>query len=356
MATSSVVGGQQLTLNICDSEVNAATQALDQLESGYAAGAIHVLTSPTVSPMPMPGQLYIFDLPSGSAVSPPSGQYGTIISDDLHGATVSAKGSGVLVIGNNQGDSISITGTGTMYTPDGGEFIGSGTVITGAGNDVINVKGDATILSCGGNDSITVQLGNANITVGTGNDTISLGGPNDTVTTAGSATVTGPSGIQATVTGGQLLFQHGAGGESVMAGSGTATLAGGSGLTFIGGTGSTMMQGTVGGGGNDTYVGGSGNDTMTAGHGAGGTLGNLFQFDTGATPEGGSHVITNFSQGHDTIQLGSSYDINTILSAGPSDPNTVLHDASGNAVLSLDGGATQITFLNVQTLNKTDFK
>ena len=212
-------------------------------------------------------------------------------------------------------------------------------------------------MSCAGDDSVTVQLGNANITLGSGNDTISLGGPNDTVTTAGSATVAGPSGIQATVQGGQLLFQNGAGGESVTAGSGTATLAGGSGLTFIGGTGSTMMQGTVGGGGNDTYVGGSGNDTMTAGHGAGGTLGNLFQFDTGATPEGGSHLVTNFVQGHDTIQLGSGYDIDKILHLNGSDPNnTVTTDGGGNAVLSLDGGATTITFLNVNTLNKTDFK
>jgi Ca2+-binding RTX toxin-like protein len=358
MGTLTVPGGQQISAFVCDDELAAVAQALANLEQGFLPGNIQVLTTTTVLPMPMPGQLYLFDVPSGTVVNPPYGHYGTIISDDSHGATVNAFGSGDVVVGNNQGDSISISGSGTLYTANGGEYIGSGSVFTGTGNDTISVKGDATIASCGGNDSITVQLGNANITVGTGNDTITLGGPDDTVTAAGSATVAGPAGISATIVGGQLVFGGGAGAtnESVTAGSGNATLLGGTGLTFIGGTGNTQMTGTVGGGGNDTYVGGSGNDTMTAGHGAGGTLGNVFAFDTGATPEGGSHTIQNFVQGgQDQIQLGSSYNVSNIIN-GLDPANTVTTDGGGNAVLSLDSGATKITFIGVTTLHQNDFK
>src|SRR5579885_1390288 len=240
MGTLTVPGGQQVSAFVCDDEISAAQQALNTLDGSFSASNINILTSTVVLPMPMPGKLYIFDVASGSVINPPFGHYATILSDDTAGATINASGNGVLVIGNNQGDSISITGTGTLFEANGGEYIGSGTVITGAGNDTITVKGDATVFSCGGNDSITVQLANASINVGPGNDTITLGGPNDTVTAAGSATVVGPGGINATVSGGQLLFGGGAGGESVTAGSGNATLLGGSGVTFIGGSGNTL--------------------------------------------------------------------------------------------------------------------
>jgi Ca2+-binding RTX toxin-like protein len=363
MATLTVPGGQNVTAFFCDDELTAAQQALATLEQGFQPGNIQVLTSTVVSPMPMPGVLYLFNVSSGGTITPPFGHYGTILSDDTANATISASGSQVLVIGNNHDNLINITGGGVMYTADGGEYIGSGTVISGAGNDTINVKGDATVFACDGNDSITVQLGNANITVGTGNDTISFGGPNDTVTAAGSSTVTGPAGIHATVVGGQLVFHGSPGGanESVTAGSGDATLLGGSGLTFIGGTGNVLMQGTVGGGGNDTYFGGSGNDSMVAGHGAGGNLGNVFNFDTGATPEGGQHTVYNFVQqdtissavGADKIHLGAGYNVANILNG--SDVNNGVTYGSGNAVLSLDNGATKVTFIGVTKLNPDDF-
>jgi len=370
MATLTVPGSQSITAYFCDDELDAAQQALANLEQGF--NTIQVLSTTTVTPMPLPGVLYLFNVtvPGNGLINPPFGGYGTILADDVKGATINAVGSRMLVIGNDQDDSISLGGGGTMYTADGGEYIGSGTVIVGAGNDTIDIKGDATVFACDGNDSINVQLGNASITVGTGNDTItlggahdtvSLGGPNDTVTAAGSATVMGPSGIQATVVGGKLTFGGDTGGanESVTAGSGNATLLGGNGITFIGGTGNVLMQGTVGGGGNDTYFGGSGNDTMVAGHGAGGTLGNLFNFDTGATPEGGQHMIQNFTQGQDTIHLGAGYNVTNIVNG--SDPNNyVTTDGSGNTVLVLDagsvGGPTTVTFVGLHTpLHTGDF-
>ena len=342
--TTTVVGGSHtITWDVPQNVLAAASQALNQLTQGFPSAAINVITDPSqVGQSQSPVTLPIYDVPGGSTLIPSIGEYAVILSDDPANTTVQAVGSHDLIIDNNAAaNNLSITGPGTVPGSNGGEFIGSGTVIAGNGNDTITVKGDASIVAGNGADSITVQLGNATINVGTGNDTITLGGLNDTVTAAGSATVAGPGSLSATVIGGQLLFQNGAGGESVTAGSGSATLMGGSNVTFLGGSGNTHMLGV----GNDTFVGGVGSgssDTMT-----GSGSGNLFSFETGTQPELGTHVITNFVPGNDFIHLGSGYDVTSILAN-----NTTV--SGGVTTISLDGGLTLIK-VNA-TLHSTDFK
>ncbi len=345
MVTTTVVGGDSTTFVLPSGEISAASQALNQLLAGLPNSRIDPTT--TFSPAP-PMVTDVYELSGGGTDNLPAGHYGAIITDDL-ATTVNASGSGIMIIGNDANNSISISGTGTLYPGNGSELVGSGTVVVGDGNDTITVKGDASITAGNGNNSITVQLGNGSISVGSGNDTITLGGPNDTVTAAGAATVVGPGSLSATIGsgGGQLVYQGGAGGESVTAGSGNVTLAGGSNVTFMGGTGNTLMQATAGSG-NDTFVGGAGADTMAGG---GGGTGNLFVFDTGPAPEGGTHVIDNFVQGQDQIQLGSSYNVTNILA------NNVTY-SGGGATISLDSGQTIITLnnTNITKLTTSDFK
>ncbi len=337
--------------------MSAAQQALSQFLQGWPVTNINLDTVSASDPQP-PGKATIYNVPGGGTINATAGNDAVILSDDPANTNLTLTGIHDLAIDNDAAaNSITITGPGTIPETSGGELMGSGTVVAGNGNDTINVKGDASIVAGSGQDKITVQLGNATITAGNstqsgtaaGNDTITLGGPNDTITAYGSATVSGPGTLNATIQGGQLLYQSGAGGESVMAGSGAATLMGGlSNVTFIGGTGAVSMVG--GASSSDTFVGGTGalsSDTMTGGSGGH----NIFAFDTGAAPEGGTHVITNFAQGSDLIQLGSGYDPSTILNPA----NNEVSVAGGNTTITLDGGATTIKLIGITNLQTTDF-
>jgi Ca2+-binding RTX toxin-like protein len=352
--TSTIIGGDHtLTWSVPQDVLSAAQQALSTFLQGWPLSGINVDTVSAADPQPM-GKATIYNVPGGGNIVAQPGHDAVILTDDQTNSNVTVTGVQDLVIDNNAAKtSITITAPDTVSDGNYGELMGSGTVVAGDGNDTINVLGNASIVAGSGQDSITVQYGTASITVGdsaksgdaAGNDTISLGGPNDTITAYGSATVSGPGSISATIKGGQLVYQTGSGGESVTAGSGTATLLGGTGVTFIGGTGAVSMVG----GGSDTFIGGTGagsSDTMTGGGGL-----NVFAFDTGSQPEGGTHVISNFTQSQDLIKLGSSYDLNTILNPAYGEITVT----GGNTTLTLDNGQTVIKLIGITNLTRNDF-
>ncbi len=128
------------------------------------------------------------------------------------------------------------------------------------------------------------------------------------------------------------------GNESVQAGSGNATLFGGSGHDFFaaGGGFTTMIAGT----GNDTFVGGSHSDLMD-GQGA---KSNVFEFDKSA--HGGFHIITNFSEGRDKIDL-VGYDTTSAFNHA--------QVIGGDTVIMLDSGKTEIVLTGFTSLHKSDF-
>lgn len=162
-----------------------------------------------------------------------------------------------------------------------------------------------------------------------GNDTVWLGSGNDTIASARSATVHGGSGA--------LNFSGGGGADSVLAGSGKATILGGAGFdTIIGGNGPMRADGGMGA---DLLVGGSLRDTLIGGAGR-----DMFRFT--ATAAGGQHMIADFVQGADRIDLsGGGYTMADIA-------QTSVH--AGSTVIRLQDG-TQITLKNFTHLQNSDF-
>ncbi len=167
--------------------------------------------------------------------------------------------------------------------------------------------------------TITLGGGDQFVTLtGAGHDTLVLGGGiNSVLIQTGSATVLGGSGAS-TIQGGSgtLTFLGGSGIDKVMAGSGDARLIGGSGSeTFVAGTGHTFMQA---GQGATTFVGGHTEDVMIGNSFAMGQP-DLFSFS--AAQSGGQHLIQDFVQGHDKLQL-VGYNIADVLAHDVSQTNT----------------------------------
>jgi len=399
--TATIVGGAKVTLSLDPAEYAAAQQALSAMGKGYAQG--FVLND--MSDAPKPGALNIYNVTADDDSSHHGGHgHG---NDDIYqlragaqgivltgneGATIIGRSIEEVLIGNQGNDTIDAAGgTGTVIAGDGNNLIETGksaglTIVVGNGHNTIDLQhgddlvttlggkqtinltdgvksavisgsGDRTINDAGntgGGTAITVSGGHNTIYtqedlsihattgvevhqsghgtldfVGSGNDLLYLGSGNDTVVEAGAATVYGGKG--------QLLFQGGAGNESVQAGSGDATLFGGSGHDFFaaGGGFTTMMAGT----GDDTFVGGSHSDLMD-GQGA---KSNVFEFDKSA--HGGFHVITNFTEGRDKIDL-VGYDTTSAF-----DHAKVV---GGNTVIMLDHGKTEIVLTGFTNLQKTD--
>jgi serralysin len=266
--------------------------------------------------------------------------------------------------------SLNFTGVGndTITLGGGNDTVydaGSATLLGGGGENEITIGGSSASIGTSGNDNITLthsavvtvsgggtdtvhavkgtevdQLGKGNLDfIGQGNDTIFLGSGNDTITDAGAATVYGGAANFSFTGGtGNELVVAGTGNATVTAGSGKATLIGGSGdNVFTAGSGSTKILAGIGG--HDTFLGGTGHDTMS-GLGA---ASNVFEFDT--SHAGGSHTITDFSEGRDKIDL-AGYDSATALSNA--------QVVGGNTILTL-GDGTQITLTNFTGLKASDF-
>jgi Ca2+-binding RTX toxin-like protein len=206
-----------------------------------------------------------------------------------------------------------------------------GTLDVTLGNTPATTSGAVARGSYGLTGDMTVhqtKAGNYTLTMN-GNDTVYLGAGNDTINQLGASTLYGGSG--------KLNYTGGLGADSIMAGSGAATILGGGGFdTIIGG--SNLMK-ADGGDGNDLLVGGSFKDTLT-----GGTGGDLFRF--AATAHGGQHVITDFIDGSDKIDLtGGGYTLADISQTSIK---------AGSTIIKLSDG-TQITLKNFKSLDSSDF-
>ncbi len=267
---------------------------------------------------------------------------------------VNVYGNGTVIAGNGN-NAINVSGSGNVLVGSGNNNIqigGNATVSAGAGNNRIAIQGTAQVSVGGGNDTLNLYGSGRIVETGTtGHDSISLGLGNDTIYVQGTATVHGASHYRhisdgstnllystyqnaslggATIVGGGLIENHSQGITEEFAVSGKATIVGGSApMVLGGGTGSAVLQG---GSGRDTFIGGSGHDTMTG-------VGNHNVFEFVASPQGGTHVITNFVSG-DILNV-EGHNLAYLLSHGE------VTTKNGNTIITVDGGRTTIELKGV---------
>ncbi len=241
---------------------------------------------------------------------------------DLSAANVNT----LVLEGTNGNDEFSID---PAVTQAGGmHFI---QIITGDGNDRVNLNNltaanstitGETITAGNGNDSITGNYAPEAITLGSGTDVVSAGTGNDSIT-AGSGT------------------------DSIIGSNGNDTVIGGSGTDFIG-LGDGNNQVTAGSGADTIAVGagknlissGTGTETITAGDGD-----NKIFVDTGGgnVSVGAGQDIINATTGNSTITGGGGNDF-IVVGTG----NNTVDGGSGNTLLAVVANADQtLTNINV---------
>ncbi|BAZ50193.1 hemolysin-type calcium-binding protein [Nostoc sp. NIES-4103] len=199
-------------------------------------------------------------------------------------------------------------------------------LITGSGNDTINVTvaGNAIIYGNGGNDSITTGNGNDNLSGGAGNDTLNAGADND-------------------------ALYGGAGNDSLNAGAGNDFLDGGDGNDVInGGNGDDEIDygGILASPGVDTIDGGLGNDsldidfslnsnnfTITYTNTASGSISN------GTTFKNIERLSVETYTGNDTINVSAATYANVQTNAG----NDSITTGGGNDYLAGGNGNDTLT-------------
>lgn len=230
---------------------------------------------------------------------------------------------------------LSVYGNGTVFAGNGNDTIyvhGSGDVQAGSGADWVTMGGSGDISVGGGSDNVSlVGSGVVSEHGMSGHDTINLGFGSDTIFEQGQATIYGEFG-SASISGGKLeVVNSGWATHELLAMTGSATLIGGEYTNqFYGGTGNVTMLGS-GKLGPDTFVGGAGgHDVMTGGS-------NTNYFDI---LKGNHSTITNFVAGKDNLTV-DGHSLSYLTSAGD------VHVTGSDTVITLDGGATQVTLQGV---------
>jgi len=358
MATTTVAGGNSVTFTVDPSEIQAARDALATLSGSYTDS--YVIESPSVPlPPPASGRMDVYNILGGGTFEAPLGADAIIVSSD-HGTNITAQSAdsvnpqSVLVIGSAaaDGDTISLTGAGTVIGGGGNDSIfgvsqgtgaisvvtgsgndtitvltgngsitagdgndnivlqgegsvtGSGVVDAGGGNDTIRVGGAVTVNAGGGNDSIDVfQPANAYVDVGAGSDTVFVSGGNATIVNQ----IGGSTTLQLDFNTGDVRFV-GAGNDTITLGSGNDTIIEAGSATVRGGTGHSTIQA---GSGDFHFTGVSGIDSVTAGSGSAtmiaGTGNTLFTAGSGSTSMrgGGGNVTMVGGSGNETMVAGS---------------------------------------------------
>lgn len=352
--TATIIGGGQVTLSLNASQAALAQAALAAAGAGYSQGA--VLTALTAAPIAGDFNVYNIVADPGHTDKLKLGGQALVLTGKEDAKIVGHSGQ-ELLIGNAGADSINAAGgSGTIITGAGdnvidmnksGEAGGAQKIFTGKGSDTINMWGGSATVSAehGGKVRVNVLAGDNTVTgnlhiklhaganlVTNGNDTISFGSGSDTVVEVGMATVTAGHG-------GRVTVSAGSGANSVAAGSGASTLLGGSGAdTFKGGAGTSFM---VGGSSANVFIGGEGHDTMVANLGA---ASNLFAFSSHHDEGGGTHTIDNFVTGQDHLELVGYTTANALHHA---------HVVGGNTVIDFSDG-TKITLVGYSHLTATD--
>ncbi len=302
-----------------------------------------------------------------------------------------SSGTGVVIGGATNRDTVNHTGTGTVeltsvenYNGDGATYNyvvlkdataiavsdTSGLTLTGfSGADTIAVKSAVTNHTYdlgSGNDTITFSgaVTSATITGGAGNDTVtflSTGG--NTARLSDVETVVGSSGVDAVTLSGTtaITVTDNGGGFTVTGAVGADTITIGSGntgaITVVDSSGGFTINGSTGadsislsGTGSGTVVGGDGNDTLTL---SVATTGVVFSGGSGddslVLTSGSTGVVYTGGAGTDTLTFSGTGNsvtvngINTITVAAASGINNVtLGDTGGFTLVSSGTGSYAI--------------
>jgi Ca2+-binding RTX toxin-like protein len=360
VVTVAGANGTSVGLNY-DSTTNAfvASQVAGSITSGVNNGSI-VPTDSTTPPAVPAGKTgeYVADT-AGSSVNLTAGYKDVVINA---AATVYSS--------TDANQNVLIGDANATFIATGG----SGTVIGGGGNVVVNTpssdSGAWTVVLGNGNDSVSVQsTGTNKVLLGTGNSAVSLGGGTNYVQTAGNDTISVGSGATTVVASGSGsdLVNGGAGKLFFLGGSGNSTVIGGSGSeTVYGGKGNNSFQGGTDGNnrlyagtGNATLFGGGNNDLLVA-QGTGAQLLNAatgnetligaagadtFAFTSG---NAGTDLVRNFASGRDAVHL-AGYGPNEAANAVASQQNT-----AGSTLITLSDG-TKVTFQGLSSIKLSDF-
>jgi Ca2+-binding RTX toxin-like protein len=372
MATATIVGGATVNLNLDAREAALAQMALTAAGERYTKGK--VFTDLDDSAGKHTFQVYAIDGSEGETILMPlTGE--VLVAEGTNDVSLVGHGvgaAGEVLIGNSGNDTINAGGgSGTIISGSGNDLIQLNTatfhgksdyIVTGTGSDTVDmwggkatidnavtatlniyshgntvvglndlnvfIKGGSNLLDLTGDDHITIRGGTNTLTL-SGNDTITFGKGNDTIIEHGTSTITS--------TAAGVLVESGTGTASMAAGSGSSTLIGGTGNdTLAAGSGTTSL---IGGQSANTFYGGTGADTMV-----GGGTSNAFTF-VDSSVAGGTHEIDNFIHGADKIDLINYNNFNFADD---------VKEVGGNAVITLDGGHTVITVEDT-TLTKSDF-
>lgn len=165
---------------------------------------------------PIPGGYTLYDATGQTSIPVPSS--GNQIIKNLGSATLisGATSAAIIVCASDSNKNMSITISGN----------GQKIIVTGSGNDYINVSGDALISAGGGNDSITTSGGNSYIYGGTGVDSINTSGNSTTI-------YGGDGGDSIFSSGNNDLIYGGLGNDSIQASGNNVTAYGGGGADSI---------------------------------------------------------------------------------------------------------------------------
>ncbi len=165
---------------------------------------------------PIPGGYTLYDGTGQASIPVPSS--GNQIIKNLSSTTLisGATSAAIIVCASDSNKNMSITISGN----------GQKIIVTGSGNDYINVSGNSLISAGGGNDSITTSGGNSHIYGGTGVDSINTSGNNTTV-------YGGDGGDSIYSSGNNDVIYGGLGNDSIQASGNGVTAYGGGGADSI---------------------------------------------------------------------------------------------------------------------------
>lgn len=252
----------------------------------------------------------------------------------------------------NAGASVSDLSYYNTVTVGGGSTINGGTSGTYTFNGVGN--SDQSTLNDGNNSTITasgdlkVVHGDSNTITASGDLSFLNGVGTTENNVTGSVNAFGAAGLDYTLNitdSGSGYFVADVGNETLNASGSTQALQVYA-NTVVGGTSDFVA---TGGSGNDTLVAGTGDSTFTGGAGD-----NLFMFNKN-TADNGNTVITDFSKEGSDNKIGLfnyGLDSSSLQSLLDNSKN----DASGNAVLNLDGHTITIEGVSVSDLTVNQFE
>ncbi len=336
MSYATVTGGGRLWIDLNNTELKLAQQALDT-----AAGnmAVNILTSLGTAPTAGDYNIYNIEATAGGNYTLGAGEQAIALE-----GKAAAKLTGIgavtpdyILIGDGGKDTIkAYGGNGTIFSGDGGNVIlvqqnANADIFTGLGHDSIYMQGGSATINPLGKDKIILQSGNNNVTAlppaHNANQTLTyvVQGGNDTITTA----VSGGSRITVAGAGGLDVVVHGHAGDAVSVTSGANTINATGDVSYrVAGVGNTLDFTAAGG--SDTVVG---NVKIDLSH---------------------ANTYSLVTSGNDTISFGTGSDTilakgNSTINAGPGGV-TVTSGAGNNSVVAGSGDATLIGGSGADTL------